>query len=323
MKKSFVIDNLLLIFVAVILVSLWIYGYVLEQHGYNLPDNVSEKSKVALAFIELGEHVYPWNMESVISEDGVSSYAGVKHSYEAYAGVARGIEDSEAGTEADGNDSFAGSVSENSGAKVADENKVKMIYAPVDQSYFDDALFIGDSRMEGVYEYAGIDNASYYARVSMTIFKLMDTDIDSCPGVSNVRQGLTDNTYGKIYIMVGINEMGTGDSEYFINAYSEVIDEIRALQPDAIIVVQGILHVTKERDSTDKIFNNKNINERNEALKALAEAKGVYYLDVNPVYDDADGCLRSDYSGDNTHLYGNKYGEWKEFLLNNGVVEDK
>ena len=34
------------------------------------------------------------------------------------------------------------------------------LFTAVEESYFDDALFIGDSRMVGVYEYAGLENAT-------------------------------------------------------------------------------------------------------------------------------------------------------------------
>ena len=44
-----------------------------------------------------------------------------------------------------------------------------------DESFFDDALFIGDSRMVNVANYARLGNADYFADVGMTVFKMFST----------------------------------------------------------------------------------------------------------------------------------------------------
>ena len=44
-------------------------------------------------------------------------------------------------------------------------------FSTVDLSYFDDALFIGDSRMLGFGMYSGLNNATFYAVTSFSIFR--------------------------------------------------------------------------------------------------------------------------------------------------------
>lgn len=193
-------------------------------------------------------------------------------------------------------------------------------FTTVDDSYFDDAVFIGDSRMVGVCEYSGITNADYFAKTAMTIYGLMECNASTDPLGRTVRQGLTDKQYSKVYIMVGINELGTGDTEYFINKYSAVLDEIRELQPDAIIYIQGIMHVAHARDVSDAYINNTNINERNQALSALADGRTTFYIDVNPIFDDANGDLNKEYTSDDVHLYANNYAAWHTFFLEHAVV---
>ncbi len=194
------------------------------------------------------------------------------------------------------------------------------VFTTVDGSYFADAVFIGDSRMQGVYEYAGMEEADFLAKVSMTIYNMMDTKVTTNGHNETVREALAKRRYGKIYIMVGINEMGTGDTEYFIREYQAVLEEIRTLQPDAVIVLQAIMHVTGEKDRNDPIFNNTRINERNEALKELANGNDIFYIDVNEVYDDENGNLRQDMSADDVHLLGNCYELWHTFFLEHGIV---
>lgn len=194
------------------------------------------------------------------------------------------------------------------------------VIATVDDSYFADAVFIGDSRMQGVYEYAGMEEADFLAKISMTIYNMMNTKVSTNGHNETVREALTERRYGKIYIMVGLNEMGTADTDYFIRHYRDVLEEIRSLQPDAIIVIQAIMHVTGEKEREDPIFNNAGINERNEALKELADGKDIFYIDVNEVYDDENGNLRQDVTADGVHILGNCYEPWHTFFLEHGIV---
>lgn len=210
----------------------------------------------------------------------------------------------------------------NAGDVADNEEQVRPVMenVSVDDDYFSDAVFIGDSRMVGVEEYAGIDNATFLAKVSMTIYNMMDTKVSLNGKTITVREALEQNQYGKIYVMVGINELGTGNTAYFANAYASVLQEIRELQPDALIIIQAIMHVTGEKNMRDSIFNNTNINSRNEALKEFCNGEDIFYIDVNPVYDDVNGNLREELSADDIHLYGNCYGPWREFLYENGFV---
>ncbi|MGN0347031.1 MAG: GDSL-type esterase/lipase family protein [Lachnospiraceae bacterium] len=194
---------------------------------------------------------------------------------------------------------------------------------PVDEAYFADAVLIGDSRLVGLSEYAGMAPATVYAKTSMSSFTLLDSSVETDPTVATVRQGLETHQFGKVYLMVGINEMGIGNTDYFINGYRNMLNEIMELQPNAIIIIQGIMHVTGERSRTDATFNNESINERNEALRELADGEKIFYLDVNSVYDDENGNLRAELTGDQIHLYSTQYGPWKEFLYANGIVFHK
>ena len=196
-------------------------------------------------------------------------------------------------------------------------------FTEVDDDYFTDALFIGDSRTVGLSEYCEpLDTrATFYAKISLTIYDVFKKEfIKTDEGKIGLEEALTENQYGKIYIMLGLNEIGTGDSEYFKNAYAEVIDKIRELQPDAIIYIQGIMHVTAHKSDVDKNFNNEKINVRNAAISELADNKTVFYIDMNEAVDDEDGNLEAGLSFDDIHLKASSYERWYEFLLHNAIV---
>lgn len=78
--------------------------------------------------------------------------------------------------------------------------------------------------------------------------------------------------------MIGINEMGTGTPESFFEAYARAVYKIRELQPDAIIFVQGIMRVAGQKNASDPVFNNTNINIRNVEIETLANGKDIFIL---------------------------------------------
>ena len=196
-------------------------------------------------------------------------------------------------------------------------------FTEVDDDYFCDACFIGDSRTVGLSEYCEpLDTrATFYAKVSLTIYDVFKKEyIKTDEGKIGLEEALSRNQYGKVYIMLGLNEIGTGDREYFKSAYAEVINKIRELQPDAIIYIQGIMHVTAAKSNVDKHFNNEKINARNEAIAELADNQTIFYIDMNEAVDDENGDLEAGLSFDDIHIKASSYERWHEFLLHNAIV---
>ena len=178
-----------------------------------------------------------------------------------------------------------------------------------------DALFIGDSRTVGLMEYAGIDDADYFCTVGMSVYDIHKNSV-SVPNVGKVTltELLNGKKYGKIYIMLGINEVGYKFSST-VEKYSELIEFIKDKQPDAVIFIQANLHVSKSRSDSDKVVNNTAINGLNAELAKLADGKSIFYLDANILFDDEAGGLSADKSGDSTHLYAKYYREWGEWII--------
>ena len=179
----------------------------------------------------------------------------------------------------------------------------------------DDALFIGDSRTVGLMEYAGIDGADYFCTVGMSVYNIHKNSV-SVPNVGKVTltELLNSKKYGKIYIMLGINEVGYKISST-VEKYSELIEFIKDKQPNAVIFIQANLHVTKSRSDSDKVVNNTAINGLNAELAKLADGKSKFYLDANILFDDKTGGLSSDKSEDSTHLYAKYYSEWGRWII--------
>ncbi len=195
-------------------------------------------------------------------------------------------------------------------------------FTKVSAEYFDDALFIGDSRTVGLKEYgSAIKNATFFASTGMDIYQIYSVKINVGKfGKTDLMSLLKNNNYSKVYIMLGINELGYTFNNT-IKKYSELIDTIRATQPGVIIYVAANMHVSASRSASDNIFNNTNINNFNNMLAKLADNKNAYYLDVNPLFDDADGNLRADYTHDNTHVLGKHYKTWADWITENAIAK--
>lgn len=194
-------------------------------------------------------------------------------------------------------------------------------FITVGDDYFDDAVFIGDSRTVGLHDYGGLDKATFFATVGLNVYDMWSQRFCEVDGEKlTLEEALSRRQYKKIYFQIGINEMGRGTVDTFMQAYEESVRKFQQLQPDAIIYVQGIMRVTKEKSDKDKIFNNPGIQVRNERIAQLADNMKIFYIDVNEVVCDDTGNLRKELTFDNLHLYGSKYYIWVDFLKTKGIA---
>lgn len=189
-------------------------------------------------------------------------------------------------------------------------------------SYFNDAIFIGDSRTLGISDYAGLDEADFYCDSGMTVLKLFDAGgvtYQKTGKKEDLNQVLQQKQYGKVYIMLGMNDLGYGTTDMYLERYRKTVDKIREWQPDAIIYIMANLHVSREKNKPETEFNNININDKNAASALLANGTDIFYLDANPLFTDSEGFLNSELTFDGVHLYAKHYDAWREFLLEHAV----
>ncbi len=198
-------------------------------------------------------------------------------------------------------------------------------FQTVENDYFNDALFIGNSRTVGLSMFGSMpEETTFYATVGMNIYDLL-TSTAQIPPEEGPETAfttlLTEQQFGKIYIMLGINDLGTGTSESFTEYYNGVVNQIHQMQPNAIIYVQSIIAITAERDAQGDAISNANINEKNAMLKELANNDYIYYLDVNEVLTDENGFLNADYTSDGVHLGGGSLSLWEDYLRSHAIVK--
>lgn len=198
---------------------------------------------------------------------------------------------------------------------------VELKFQKAPQGYFEDALFIGDSRTVGLEEYGNIEGADFFATEGMSVYSIYKETSD-ISGVGNVslKTLLQSKQYGKVYIMLGINELGYRLSDTAAR-YKDLIDKIQKYQPDALIFIEANLHVSAELSRTDKIFKNSRIDNYNNMLAKLADNRSIFYIDANEIFDDADGGLGREYTSDNIHIMGKYYGDWGAWIAQKAIVK--
>ena len=194
---------------------------------------------------------------------------------------------------------------------------------PVDTSYFEDAAFIGDSRTDGFMIYSGIGCGDNLTANGLSIFKIMDEAFFKIDGQScTLAQALERKQYGKIYLSLGVNELGYYDDKGFYKAYCETIDLIREVQPHAVIYIQGLIPLNEDVIASTggaSYLKNDKLCTYNDLMKQVAEEKQVAYLDLYSEFVQDDGQLPADASTDGVHLRKAYCEQWLTYLENHTV----
>ena len=191
-----------------------------------------------------------------------------------------------------------------------------------DKSYFDDAIIIGDSRTVGIFEYGDMGNITYYASEGLNIYDLWEEALPVKGMGSNYLEPLLKAMdYKKIYIMLGINELGY-DQKQTIAKYKETLHKIHEIKPEAIIYICSNLHVTAAQSAKSETFNNKNIDLFNSEIQKFADHETFFYLDTNQKFNDASGNLGEEFTSDNVHILAKYYAEWADWFADNTIVKE-
>lgn len=190
----------------------------------------------------------------------------------------------------------------------------------IDESWFDDALFIGDSRTQGLGAYGRLGEADYFAQVGLSVYGAKSTRIYvNGVGKHSIKSLLTKKDYGKIYICLGLNEI-MGNHDNLISMYQEIIDMIQEIEPDAVIILQAIMTVGREKAATKDCFHPDYIAGLNERIKELAVGEKMRFIDANEWIADEEGYLPDGWSKDGCHPYADGYYEWSQWILQNAAT---
>lgn len=193
--------------------------------------------------------------------------------------------------------------------------------APVEDDYFEDVLFLGDSRTHGLQLYGGLTAGTYYHAVGATVESVFSKATQEIEGGKKVPMvdALAGLECEKVYVMLGVNELGWPQAEKFGEQFSLLVDRIREELPEAEVVIQSILPVSAKQDAKKSYVNNKRIIVYNTILEELAQEKQCPYLNVAEAVADETGCLRANLTSDGVHLNIAGSKEWVTYLKSHPV----
>lgn len=194
--------------------------------------------------------------------------------------------------------------------------------AAIDEHYFDNTLFIGDSKTEELSEWGRLGKARYFCGVSYSVFNIFSQKVKN-RDFKNVtlEKALAERQYDQIYIMLGYNESGY-PYESLIKQYEEVLDFVRDAQPEARIVLHGVLHASRSAVKACEYYSPKHLEKINKGIRGFTKTKErVYYVDCNDAFCDKDGYLLDNVSNDGEHLDVENNQKWAKEILKRAVIE--
>jgi len=193
--------------------------------------------------------------------------------------------------------------------------------------FFSDACFIGHSMVVGMSNYFSRPDADYFGVNGISANRFLSYNqftyrASNGSGGTTMRTGtiadaLAARSYGKVYIMLGTNELGpeSRHADVFYNSICSLIDIVRNAQPTAKIYLISVLPVSQSCSNSSSNFNRANVRTFNNRLMQAASEKGVFYIDAYSVFADSNGYLPSSAcANDGIHILGREYARLRTVI---------
>lgn len=203
------------------------------------------------------------------------------------------------------------------------------------EAFFNDAVFVGDSVTLGLRNYVKeqrnsgascLGSAEFLCAGSMGWTNTL-RDIGTKDSMHPKYQGdevtIADGVKligaKKVFILLGMNDIGIYSNEETIENVKSVIGQILNVNPDVKIFIQSITPVIASRSHGN--FANSHIDEVNGLIKELCEENNWTFVDVASQLKDSDNCLALEYCSDpddqGMHMERAGCQVWIDYLVNN------
>lgn len=191
-------------------------------------------------------------------------------------------------------------------------------YETVDSSFFDDAVFVGDSiSLKLSYDTSGrLGNAQFLVQgsygVGNAIYDVLPTTYRGTT-YTDLEDAIAATGAKKLFIMMGMNDIGLYGIDGTIENWKTLLDLIRQACPGIEIYIQSMTPVWTGGEKGG--LTNPNINEYNNKLRTFAAANGCEFIDIAPFMRDATGGLATSFCSDQyVHLSDAGVDMWIKVL---------
>ena len=214
--------------------------------------------------------------------------------------------------------------------------------ADVNDAYFNDSVFVGNSIMLHYKNYvtAGrasnnslLGNASFFAAASFSFYnnKNQKADQADCawPSYQGEKLNITDAVrkmgVKTVYLsLMALNDIAiykdgiTGVNETY-NLLVALIDELKTVNPDLNIVIIGNTYLHSSSNNMSHKLNNGSIHTFNTRVLDYCNQNGLDFVDVAYALIDDNGCLGTEFCSDvgssvACHLNSHAFNAWTEQL---------
>ena len=201
----------------------------------------------------------------------------------------------------------------------------------VDVSYFDDAIFMGDSLADGFKDYAAWmslkgRSTMYMTQRSMTprSFIQPGATVDAGDaGMVDVWGTISAKQPGKIYITLGTNALMAMDPEEFINSYYQLVNKIQSTSPNTLIYVTTIPPTSSAYAAKESRLSKERILQANQLIAQMCRQENLALIDLYDVVCGADGYLNEEINSDGIHLTPAGYKMWLNYLIEHTVYDSE
>ncbi len=177
----------------------------------------------------------------------------------------------------------------------------------VEASYFDDAVFVGDSVSMSLQFYCAsskaLGKATFLCAGSLSPLNAhWEVSNESKHPIYKgeklpVEEAVKKSGAKKVYIMLGINSLAF-DFDDCVKDMTDLIWKIVEKSPDAEIIVQSVTPMTKTSPIYKPSLNNNVIYKYNAKMLEICNKYGWYYINVAQAVSDSSGYLRDEYCSD-------------------------
>lgn len=197
----------------------------------------------------------------------------------------------------------------------------------VDNSYFNDAAFAGDSRIAGLSEYSILTDttARIYGSVSLDVSKATMRTVFALDNgtMGTMIDAIAQSPVQKVYLSFGLNELGWYVMDIFKENYIDIINRIKIAQPQAQIYLLDVYNFSKNREYENDYTTLDKLKQINEAIKEVAQMTQVNLVHSNAMFETEDTYLPEEWSNDGYHLNKEGFAHWLDMVkehVNKGEV---
>lgn len=186
----------------------------------------------------------------------------------------------------------------------------------IDNNFYSDSVFIGNSFIDGMEIYKLVSGADYFSRIGLTVKDAMRLSTN-WGDVSVIDELKSKTQYSKIFMMFGENELSWEDAGSFKIDYALLIEKAREYQPNAQIYLMGITPVTEAVSNLNENgMTKENIGRFNELILEVAKEENVNFADLYSAVANANGYLPPEAASDGIHFDEKNYKKCLVYIQN-------